>query len=157
MLEPFGLADEEVIGHIEFGPASGQVGVRVTARVWIETLSRFPDQQIDMRLELQNQDAARESYDAITWTQDTNVEDIDFVVPLVETIPVMLNFRVLAYDYRYNKNGAAKADDDDATPADDDDNDNDDDNDVSVEPSRLFEAEAILIFKVDEGQPGAGD
>lgn len=168
----FGLADEEVIGQIEFGPDSGQVGVLVTARVWLETLSRFPDQQITMRLELQNQDAARESYEAIEWTQDTNVEDIEFVVPLVETIPVMLNFRVLAYDYRYDKRASLAADDDDATPADDDDDNDDDDaspaddddndaddddNDASPEPTRLFEAEGILLFMVDEGQPGAGD
>ena len=123
--EFFDLAEDEVIGQAKFNKHEGQVGVRVKSKVLIETLSRFPDQKIDVRLELQNQDAARDDWAPVTWVQDTNVENIDFFVPLVETIPTLLNFRLLVYYYTYEDEQALKADD--ATDDDDDDDDNDDD------------------------------
>ena len=164
----FDLAEDEIIGKALFNHTEGQVGLRIKSRILLETLSRFPNQRIDARLELQNQDAARSEYEPVGWVHDTNEEQIEFVIPLVETIPTLLNFRLLIYHYTYSDDQALKADDDDNDATDDDDNDdnddndatdddNDDDNDDTPEPDRLFEAEAVFTFLVNCGQPGTGD
>ena len=168
----FDLAEDKIIGQAKFSEKSGQVGRRIKARVLIETLSRFPDQKIAVQLVLQNQDAAVSVYEPIQWVQDTNEESVEFVIPLVETIPVLLNFRLLAYQYTFNEAEPLKADDDtaDDDTIDDDDNDDDDavDDDTGGDddtigdddtpaPDRIFEAEGIFTFLVNAGQPGTGD
>lgn len=177
----FDLTKDQVIGAAKFDKSRGQIGLRINSRIFVETLSRFPGQKIGARLELINQDAASEPWEATDWVQDTNIKDIDFVIPLVETIPVYLNFRILLYYYEYDAETAAAgrqlADDDDDNDDNNDDNDDNDDNnddndaddddddttdddtgdDDTPEPSRLFEAEAVFSYLVDKGQPGTGD
>jgi hypothetical protein len=181
----FGLNEKQVIGQAKFSRHDGPVGVMVRSKIFINTLSRFPDQRIGMRLELENQDAVLEEWPAVEWTQESNLKYVDFAIPLVATIPVQLNFRVLAYYYGEEEQTAAyDTADDDASPADDDDddNDNDDNNDVADDdatdddaadddavdddagdddtsplPDQYFQAEGIYLFVVDKGMPVTGD
>ena len=157
------------IGVAKFKPKEGSIGSRIEGSCFIETLSRFPDQKVRVKLELLNQDAAREMYPPLEWEQDTNEKFFYFVIPLVETIPTILNFRLLVYEYIYDEGSAQTAADDDTTPtvdddttpADDDtavtDDDTLADDDTSPVPSKRFEAEAVYLFVVNQGQPGAGD
>jgi hypothetical protein len=182
----FGLNLNQVIGQAQFNPASGDVGVNVQGQVYLATLSRFPNQQINVAIELENQDAARQPWTAIQWVQQGNLENTNFPIPLVETIPTLLNFRVHVYYYQY-ANGTTSDDDsspigavegspvadDDASPTDDDDDNDDDaspaDDDASPadddsspadddsSPSKVFDAEGVFLFLVNRGQPSTGN
>ena len=169
------------IGLAKFRQKKGATGSRVDGICFLETLSRFPDQKVNVKVELLNQDTTLDPYEPIEWVQDTNEETFYFVIPLVETIPTILNFRVLVHQYVYEDQQELTADDDtadddmidddladddvvdddvaDDDAADDDAADDDaaDDDTAMEEPDRIFEAEAIFLFVVDKGQPGIGD
>jgi hypothetical protein len=157
----FGLQEDKVIGEAKFDQKEGQAGLRIKSKITVETLSRFPEQRIAARLELQNQDAAREPWPAIEWTQDTNTQRLEFVVPLVETIPSYLNFRVVFYYPQDESETAALRADDDTSPADDDTTPPDDDasptDDDTTPPPNAFEAEAVFEFLVNAGEPSTGN
>jgi hypothetical protein len=182
----FDLNEDDLIGKAKFSKKEGQVGVRVQSVVGINSLSRFPGQKIAVRLELLNQDAARTDWPPIEWVQETNEEELNFVIPLVETIPSLLNFRLYVYYYQFDDEDEKRADDDttgdddttpaddddddttpgdddttadddDDTPADDDDTTGDDDDDATPEPTRMFAAEGIYTFLVNRGQAASGD
>ncbi|HPQ70054.1 MAG TPA: hypothetical protein PKW95_13070 [bacterium] len=176
--ELFDLSIGDQIGVARFRSKKGPTGLRVRAECYLETLSRFPDQKIDVKLELLNQDAAHEPMDPVEWVQDSNTKSFSFIIPVVETIPSILNFRVLVYSYIYSDELEQTLDDDtadddtvddditddDATDDDtadddatDDDTSDDDDDDDEVEPEHIFEAEGIFLFVVNEGAPGTGD
>jgi len=181
----YDLAIGEQIGIVRFRQKKGATGARVEGICSLESLSRFPDQRVDVRLELLNQDAARDEWEPVEWVQDTNEHTFYFIIPLVETIPVILNFRLLVYQYIYagddeytldddttadddttdDDTGDDDTGDDDSTDddtgdddvTDDDTGDDDDDDDTAPEPDKTFEAEAVYLFIVNEGQPGTGD
>ncbi len=177
----FAIGDE--IGQVKFRRSTGSTGSRVDAICYLDTLSRFPDQKINVALELLNQDAAQSTWEPVEWVQDTNEKVFFFIIPLVETIPSILNFRLKVYQYEYDEDSSSTTDDDtidddtvdddtvdddtvdddavddDTTDDDttDDDEDDDADDDTSPTPDRTFEAEAVFLFTVNEGQPGAAD
>jgi hypothetical protein len=156
------------IGEVKFRKIRGPVGSVVYAVCRINELSRFDNRQVNVKFYLLNQDAARQPYEPIEWLQQGNELNFDFHIPVVETVPTLLNFRLLAYQ----DSAGSKADDDDNddTAAADDDNDNDDtaadddaaddddnDDDTGVEPAHDFQAWADFVFVVNEGTPGTGD
>nr|HPM77600.1 hypothetical protein [bacterium] len=100
--ELYDLSVGDQIGVARFRSKKGPTGLRVRAECYLETLSRFPDQKIDVKLELLNQDAAHEPMDPVEWVQDSNTKAFSFIIPVVETIPSILNFRVLVYSYLYS-------------------------------------------------------
>ncbi len=154
----FGFKVNQVVGQARFDRVNGPVGLYVQGQVFINVLSQFPNQQINMRIELENQDASANPWPPIEWVQQGNLENVELVIPLVETIPSLLDFRVLAY---YFENGSdddasptvgadeqspgdddtspadddATPSDDDASPADDDASPADDDDDDDVSPT----------------------
>ncbi|MCZ7586128.1 MAG: hypothetical protein M5R36_23950 [Deltaproteobacteria bacterium] len=168
----YNFQTDDVIGRVEFRKYRGPVGSLVEGVCRIDRLSRFEDVEANVKIFLRNQDAARISFEPVEWVQQENDRTFKFTVPLVETIPVILNFRVLVYD------GDALADDDDDTgddDADDDTGDDDtgdddttdggpDDDDTAAdddaaadEESYPFEAAADMIFVVSSGAPAVGD
>ena len=154
------------VGNVRFRKYRGPVGSRVKAICRIDELSRFTDREIDVRLFLVNEDAVRQVYEPIEWLQEGNEKEFYFLIPVVETVPVLLDFRVMLYE------GSVSGDDDDIVGDDDDDDDNDDDDDDDDDDATKaaadddnddadkeygFEAWADFAFVVTEGTPGTGD
>ena len=179
----FNFQVDDAIGEVEFSKYRGPVGSMVEAVARINNLSTFTDRKVNVRLELRNQDATKSGFEPIDWVQDANRRSFKFYVPQVETVPVLLNFRLRVYEFADGgtlppfgggddvdddtdddvaDDDAADddADDDVDDDADDDadddvDDDTDDDADAANEPE--FEAAADFVFTVNSGGPGIGD
>lgn len=159
----------ERIGQVKFRKYRGAVGSRVNMVVRIDQLSQLDDRKANVRFELINQDALRIPFEADEWVQDGNEKTTYFIIPLVETVPVILDFRLVIYE----ADGSADDDDDDSgddddNDASDDDDDNDaadddDDDDVATSATDAelagfgFVSWADFLFVVSEGTPGTGD
>ncbi len=128
----FDFQENDVIGNVEYWKSRGPVGSRVEAVCTIDTLRTFLEaynsQSISVKLILQNADAARGEFTPVEWDQDSNSHQFRFYIPLVETVPVLLNFRVLLYRYSDDADDDVNDDADDDTDgakADDDTADDD--------------------------------
>ena len=186
----FEFKKNDVIGKVEYRKNRGPVGSKVEAVCTIDTLRTFLEtfnsQAISVKLIILNEDAVRETYTPIAWEQDANSHSFHFYVPLVETVPVLLNYRVLVYQYDGEVDDDVDDDidddlnddldddvdddtgdddtDDDTTDddadddADDDVNDDVDDDTEGGEPTGpIFEAAGDFLFVINDGQPGIGD
>jgi hypothetical protein len=136
----FEFKKNDIIGKVEFRKNRGPVGSKVEAVCTIDTLRTFLEtfntQSISVKLIILNEDAVRETYTPIEWEQDANSHSFHFYVPLVETVPVLLNYRVLVYQYDGEVDDDVDDDtDDDLNDDTDDDADDDADDDTGDDDS----------------------
>ncbi|MBZ0270646.1 hypothetical protein K8I61_01310 [bacterium] len=128
----FEFGADDLIGFMDYVKQRGPVGSRVDAVLQIDRLASFAadgqDRAIDVRVYLRNPDASRDGFTPLDFVQDSNRRTFHINVPMVETVPAILNFRVLAYVYPDGQEPpGGEADDDLDDDADDDDTGGDDD------------------------------
>lgn len=177
---------DDSIGIVSFRKVKGPIGSRIDVICRINKLATFDERKINAMLYLVNDDAARGEFEPIEWVQEGNEKRFFFIIPLVETVPTLLTFRVLAYEDSSavdddTTDDDATDDDDDTTDddttdddttdddtTDDDTTDDDDDsttdggNDFSLfeqtgDPAHAFSAWYDFVFAVSDGTPGLGD
>ncbi|MCB1152847.1 MAG: hypothetical protein H6684_04780 [Deltaproteobacteria bacterium] len=163
----FDFPEDEVIGRVEYTKTRGPAGSLIVANCVIDrltTIAEDPDNRaVNVRVELRNQDASREEFETLEWVQTSNEQVFEVYVPLVETVPVVLNFQLVV---SRNDETAADDDDDDNDTADDDTTDDDtadddtaadDDDDDDDDGTPIFKATADMTFVVSSGRPIIGD
>jgi len=122
--EYYGYNKNVGIGIAMFAPAQGLVGAKVEGESFVQVIGKFTNSQLKAKLFLMNKDAASNEFAPVDFLQNGAERRFSFIIPSVYTVPSILNFRLLLYEYREEGDDDTSADDDSAQ---DDDSTADDD------------------------------